>query len=56
MITHQNYYMFVILLALYFKHFHEDQKALTCPANLVNPGWVGPLSSETGNSVLLMYA
>lgn len=54
-IAHQSYYMFVILLALYFKHFHEVQNANTCPANSVDPGWVGPLSSETGNSVLLMY-
>lgn len=55
-ITHQSYYTSVILLALYFKHFRGVQKSHTCLANSVNPGWVGPLLSETGNSVLLMSA
>lgn len=55
-ITHQYCYTFVIVLALHFKHFHGIQKAGTCPANSVNHDWVGPLSSEMGNSVLLTYA
>lgn len=43
--------MFVLLSAFSFRRFHEVQTACKCPANVVNPGWVGLLSSEMQNCV-----